>query len=867
MSSLSAEPKHAATISLRVKGMSCASCVGRVEKAIRAAPGVASASVNLATERAEVGFKTSPDAEAVVAAIHKAGYETPIETARFDIGKLSCASCVSRAEKAFKSIAGVVEANVNLATRTGTVRFLAGATNAEALAKAVSSAGYPTHEIAPDAPTKSKPDERQAEAKELFRAVVMALVLTTPVFALEMGAHLFPPVHMFVMQTIGMQTSRVVEFVLTALVLFGPGLRFFKTGILALWHGSPDMNALVALGSGAAFAYSTLVTFAPQLFPAGTSHVYFESAAVIVTLILVGRSLEARAKGRAGAAIEQLIGLKPRTARVLRAGAPAEVALDEVVIGDIVVVKPGEKVPVDGQVVEGSSFLDESMLTGEPRPVAKGVGGEVVGGTLNTTGSFNFKVTRIGADTVLAQIIRMVEQAQGAKLPIQALADKVTAWFVPAVIAVAALTFVVWFWLGPAPPLSYALIQMVAVLIIACPCAMGLATPTSIMVGTGRGAQLGILFRKGDALQTLANVTAIALDKTGTITKGRPELTDFLTAPGFEPAEVLAMVAAVEGRSEHPIAAAVAKAADQAGAIRRQVVNFVAKPGLGVEADVEGPQGSAGADRFMLWKFGRKNRHHVAVGADRYMAALGIDVGVFADAAARFGQGAKSPLYAAIDGKLAGLIVIADPISPTARQAVQALREQGLEVVMVTGDNRRTAEAVAKSVGIDQIVAEVLPDGKIEALRALRARHSAIAFVGDGINDAPALAEANVGLAIGGGTDVAIEAADVVLMAGDLRSAATAVALSRVTMRNIKQNLFWAFGYNIVLIPVAAGVLFPSFGILLSPMLAAGAMAFSSIFVVSNALRLRRFKPLFPTEPRSAVPVAATEGFRQAAAE
>jgi len=624
------------------------------------------------------------------------------------------------------------------------------------------------------------------------------------------------------------------------------------------------MNALVALGAGAAFAYSSLVTFAPGLFPAGTSHVYFESAAVIVTLILLGRSLEARAKGRTGAAIEHLIGLKPKTARVLRDGSLVDIALEDVTVGDIIVVKPGEKVPVDGQLVEGSSFVDESMLTGEPRPVIKVAGANVVGGTLNTTGSFSFRVTKTGADTVLAQIIHMVEQAQGAKLPIQALADKVTAWFVPVVIGVAALTFVVWLWLGPAPALSYALIQMVAVLIIACPCAMGLATPTSIMVGTGRGAQLGILFRKGDALQALANVTAIALDKTGTITKGRPELTDFLTAPGFDPAEVLAMVAAVEARSEHPVAAAVAKAAEQAGVVRKHVVNFAVKPGLGVEADLEGPHGATGADRFMLWKFGKKNRHHVAVGADRFMAALGIDFGMFGEAAARFGQDAKSPLYAAIDGRLAGLIVIADPVSPMARQAVQALRSQGLEVIMVTGDNRRTAEAVAESVGIDEVAAEVLPEGKIEALRALRARHHAIAFVGDGINDAPALAEADVGLAIGGGTDVAIEAADVVLMAGDLRSAATAVALSRVTMRNIKQNLFWAFAYNIILIPVAAGALYPAFGILLSPMLAAGAMGFSSVFVVSNALRLRRFATLLPE--RAGVSVAGVEGLRQAPA-
>ena len=668
------------------------------------------------------------------------------------------------------------------------------------------------------------------------------------------------------MSTVGMQASRIIEFALTAVVLFGPGLRFFRSGFPALWRGAPDMNALVALGSGAAFAYSTFVTFAPSVFPAGTSHVYFESAAVIVTLILLGRGLEARAKGRTGAAIERLIGLKAKSARVLREGAEVEIPLDEVLVGDIVLVKPGDKVPVDGQVIEGSSFVDESMLTGEPTPVTKGIGANVVGGTINTTGSFSFRVAKTGADTALAQIIRMVEEAQGAKLPIQALADKVTAWFVPAVMAIAALTFAIWLWLGPAPALSYALIQMVAVLIIACPCAMGLATPTSIMVGTGRAAELGVLFRKGDALQTLADVTAIALDKTGTITKGHPELTDFLVAPGFNRAEVLALVAAVEARSEHPIAVAIVAAAEQAGVARKQAVElaakrwwpfparrletngkqaakFAAKPGLGVEAEVEG--------------------RHVAVGADRFMVARGVDVAGFADAAARFGEAAKSPIYATIDGKLAGLIVVADPIAPRARQAVEALRGQGLEILMVTGDNRRAAEAIARAVGIDNVVAEVLPEGKIEALDQLRARHQTIAFVGDGINDAPALAKADVGLAIGSGTDVAIEAADVVLMSGDLNAAATAVALSRVTMRNIRQNLFWAFAYNIILIPVAAGALYPAFGILLSPMLAAGAMAFSSVFVVSNALRLRRFAP----PVRRGASFTEKEELRQAPAE
>ncbi|WP_036255575.1 heavy metal translocating P-type ATPase [Methylocapsa acidiphila] len=865
MSSKAADSNKPGAIRIRVEGMSCASCVGRVEKAILATPGVASASVNLATKQADVKFAGPADVDGVVAAIGKAGYETATDTARFEIDKMSCASCVSHAEKAFKSVPGVLEANVNLAAKTGSVRFVSGATTPDALAKAVSAAGYPTRQIKSDAPAESRRDEGRAEAESAMRAFALALALTAPIFIIEMGGHLIPHFHEFVMATIGMRASLLLQFALTSLVLFGPGRRFFTAGLPALWRAAPDMNALVALGSGAAYIYSSVVTFAPSLLPAGASHVYFESAAVIVTLILLGRSLEARAKGRAGAAIERLIGLRPKMARLVRGGAVVEVPLEQVAVGDIVLVKPGEKVPVDGRLVEGASFVDESMLTGEPKPAAKAVGAEVVGGTINTTGSFSFRVERIGADTVLAQIIRMVEDAQGAKLPIQALVDKVTGWFVPAVMAVAALTFVVWLWFGPQPSLTYALTLMVAVLIIACPCAMGLATPVSIMVATGRAAELGVLFRKGEALQTLSRITAIALDKTGTITKGRPELTDFIVAPGFDRDEVLALVAAVEARSEHPVAVAIVAAAKSAGVAQKlaveapaakgrrlfgswraeakikDAVGFAARPGLGVEAKVAG--------------------RHVVIGADRFLVGLGVDVSGFSEAAARLGEAAKSPLYASIDGRLAALIVVADPIAPGAPEAVAALRRLGLEILMVTGDNRRAAEAIAKTVGIDKVVAEVLPNGKIKALDELRTGHEAIAFVGDGINDAPALARADVGIAIGSGTDVAIEAADVVLMSGELAGAATAVALSRLTMRNIKQNLFWAFGYNIILIPVAAGALYPSFGLLLSPMLAAGAMAFSSIFVVTNALRLRRFAPLRPAvsmaDARGATPVPA----------
>jgi len=839
-----------ASVTMGIDGLRCASCVAKAEKAIRAVPGVSSASVNLAALRAEIGFSGQPDIASVAAAIRKAGFEPRTETAELAIDKLKCASCVGRAEKALARAPGVIEASVNLSTATGTVRFVPGLTNPRLLAKAATEAGYPAREIARDAPALPREDRHQAEARANLRAFVTAAALSAPVALAEMGGHVVPGVHELVMRTIGMQSLHLLEFVLTALVLLGPGRIFFTTGLPALLRGAPDMNALVALGAGAAFVASTLVTFAPGIFPAGMTNVYFESAAMIVTLILLGRTLEARAKGRTGAAIERLIGLSPKTARVMRAGAPVETALEDVIVGDIIQVRPGERVPLDGAVVEGASFVDESMLTGEPRPVTKGLGAEVVGGTINTTGSFSFRVEKTGADTVLAQIIRIVERAQGAKLPIQALADKVVAWFVPAVLALAVLTFLVWFWLGPQPSLATALTLMVAVLIIACPCAMGLATPTSIMVGTGRGAELGVLFRKGDALQTLSGVTALALDKTGTITKGRPELTDLLVAPGFDGAEVLALVAAVEARSEHPVAVAILAAAAREGAslvesgsaargkisgwsfwpssrsperaAGSRVAGFVAKPGLGVEAEVGG--------------------RRVVVGADRLMAAHGIDVSAFAEPARRFGDEAKSPLYAAIDGRLAGLFVVADPIPPTARQALETLRGLGLEIVMVTGDNRRTAEAVAKAVGIEKVVAEVLPEGKLAALRELKTRHRTIGFVGDGVNDAPALAAADVGIAIGAGTDVAIEAADVVLMSHDLGAVATAVALSRATMRNIKQNLFWAFAYNVVLIPVAAGVLYPAFGILLSPMLAAGAMAFSSVFVVTNALRLKSFR-------------------------
>ncbi|HRO59543.1 MAG TPA: copper-translocating P-type ATPase, partial [Burkholderiaceae bacterium] len=555
-------------------------------------------------------------------------------------------------------------------------------------------------------------------------------------------------------------------------------------------------------------------------------NVYFEAAAVIVALILIGRYLEARAKGRTSQAIRRLVGLQARTARVRRDGQVLELPIAEVRAGDVVEVRPGERLPVDGEVVEGSSYVDESMITGEPVPVEKQPGAEVVGGTVNQNGALAFRATKVGSDTLLSQIIRMVAQAQGSKLPIQAMVDRVTMWFVPAVMAAAVLTFSIWLIFGPSPALSFALVNAVAVLIIACPCAMGLATPTSIMVGTGRAAEMGVLFRKGDALQLLKDSRVVAVDKTGTLTRGRPELTDLVTAPGFDRGEVLARVATVEAKSEHPIARAIVDAAQGESLALGELADFESVTGYGVRASIDGVR--------------------VEIGADRFMGKLGLSVDVFAEQAQRLGHEGKTPLYAAIDGRLAAIIAVADPIRETTPAAIRALHELGLKIAMITGDNRHTAEAIARQLGIDEVVAEVLPGGKVDAIRRLKAEHGRVTYVGDGINDAPALAEADVGIAIGTGTDIAIEAADLVLMSGDLGGVPNAIALSRATIGNIAQNLFWAFTYNAALIPVAAGILYPVSGTLLSPMLAAGAMALSSVFVLGNALLLLRFEPPFP---------------------
>ncbi|MFU1479519.1 heavy metal translocating P-type ATPase [Roseovarius sp. C7] len=829
------------TLRLSLQNMSCASCVGRVERVLTALPGVSDVHVNLANETAQAQIAAPERITEIATALQEIGYPARTRNIRLNIASMSCASCVGRVYKALAVLPGVLDVNVNLASETATVTYLEGAVTVADLIKAASDSGYPATQ-AEDSSSQDAGARKNEEARDLARRTVVAATLALPVFLLEMGAHLVPGMHGLIGDTIGHRISWMIQFVLTTAVLFGPGRTFYIRGFPALLKGAPDMNSLVAVGTSAAYIYSLVALFAPTLPPAGSRAVYFEAAAVIVVLILLGRWLEARAKGRTGAAIQKLLGLQAKTARVMVDGEPQDVAIDRIVAGDILIVRPGERIAVDGELTEGSARVDESMITGEPVPVAKSVGDPVTGGTVNGSGAFHFRATRVGADTTLAQIIRMVEEAQGAKLPIQGLVDRITLWFVPAVMALALLTVIVWLLVGPSPALSYALVAGVSVLIIACPCAMGLATPTSIMVGTGRAAEMGVLFRKGDALQQLSSVDVVALDKTGTVTQGRPELTDLVLADSFDRAEVLALVAAVEAQSEHPIAEAIVRAAKVEGLARHDAKDFESITGHGVRAKVAGRE--------------------VLVGADRLMTREGLTIGDLADEERRLAEQGRTVLFAAIDGRVAAVIAVSDPVKPSSAAAIRALHAQGLKVAMITGDKRETAEAIAREIGIDHVIAGVLPDGKVAALEDLRGAGKRIAFVGDGINDAPALAHSDVGIAIGTGTDVAIESADVVLMSGDLRGVVNALEVSRSTMRNIRQNLFWAFGYNVALIPVAAGVLYPVSGLLLSPVLAAGAMALSSVFVLTNALRLRRVRPAMdetarPVSEASASPIPA----------
>ncbi|MYZ44930.1 heavy metal translocating P-type ATPase [Schauerella aestuarii] len=759
-----------------------------------------------------------------------------LPTFEFAIGGMTCTNCARRVEKALASVSGVATATVNPATERARVQLNTGGEppDAATLIAAVTHAGYDARLVESAADRKRVRAEHAEDSKRQTRSFMLALVLTLPVFALEMGAHMVPGVHHWIAMHIGETRNQWVQAILTTLVLFGPGRGFFVHGIRSLWQRSPDMNALVALGAGSAWVYSMVVMLAPSIMPPAAAHVYFEAAAMIVTLILLGRLLEARARGKTGAAIAKLAALQPQSARVRRDGAVVDVDIDDIVVGDVLIVRPGERFAVDGVVSEGRSYVDESMMTGEPAPVAKSAGDRVTGGTVNGQGSLAVAVAQVGEDTALAGIIRMVETAQGARLPIQARVDRVTAWFVPAMISAALVTFAVWLIVGPAPALSHALVNAVAVMIVACPCAMGLATPTSIMVGTGRAAAFGVLFRQGDALQRLRDVTLVAFDKTGTLTVGHPVMTDFVVVGPADRVATLRDLAALQSVSEHPVAQAVVDAARGEGLAWSTPSDVQAITGAGISGTV--------ADR------------HWVAGSMRLMRERGIDLGEEAARLTDWARAGKTPVCVTVDGVLVAVLAVADPLKAGAAEAIEALHAQGIQVAMITGDHEGTAHAVAQQLGIDIVHAEVLPDGKVAALAALRTTAAqrptprrdgppVLAFVGDGINDAPALAAADVGIAIGSGTDVAIESATVVLMGEDIRGVSTAIAISRATLRNIHQNLFWAFAYNAALVPLAAGALYPAFGILLSPVYAAAAMALSSVFVVSNALRLKRFVP------------------------
>ncbi len=746
----------------------------------------------------------------------------PAVTEVIGVGGMTCAACASRLERVLRRAEGVTAAAVNLAAEQAVVTFRPAAVALPALHAAIERAGYTVVPTVADAPERSLAEPTRSERRALGRAALLAWLLALPLFALEMLPMLIPALHHALLALVSEAALQRASLTLATLAQFGPGWRFYRKGWAAARAGSPDMNTLILLGTTAAYGYSAAATLFPTAFPAGTRHLYYEAAAMVIALTLLGKYLEARVKGQAGAAIRRLLDLQPKTARVIRNQQVIDLPVSAIRPGDLVAVRPGERIPADGVVTEGASFVDESMLTGEPLPAAKSVGCEVIGGTVNGRGSLAFRVERVGEDAALQRIARLVQTAQGAKPPIQDLADRVVGWLVPTALLAAMTTFGLWWRLAS---LDLAVVNAVAVLVIACPCAMGLATPTSILVSAGKAAQLGILFRKGRAVQALASLRTVVFDKTGTLTVGRPTLTDariVALPPGLSETEVLGWIAAVERHSEHPVAQAIVTAAAAAGWPQPSVADFAALPGLGVTATVAGRQ--------------------MAVGSRQLMETLGIDADGSRPVVDGLAGAGKTPMYAALDGRLVALLAVADEAKPTAAAAVARLRAAGLDVAMVTGDNRQAAQAMAARLGIAEVIAEARPEAKAEAVQAFRKR-GGVAFIGDGINDAPALASADVGIAIGAGTDIAIEAADVVLMSGDPNAAPSLIALARATMRNIRQNLFWAFAYNAALIPVAAGALYPAYGVLLSPILAATAMGLSSLFVVTNALRLQRWQP------------------------
>jgi len=805
---------------LAISGMHCASCVARVEKGLARLAGVKSASVNLASESASVEYDPNQvTPEDFISTVRDLGYDVKTQRISLPIQGMSCASCVLKVENALKAATGVVDASVNFGTEKADVTYIPGITGVSEFKKVVASAGnYQILEARQDEIEDVERQSRQRQLRALKHKVIVSAIGSILIMAGSM--------HRMISGLQGLDESlvRIVLFFMTTPIMLWAGSQFFKGAWSTLKHRTADMNTLVAVGTGTAYLYSTAITLFPNIlaFQGAGQHVYFDTAVMIITLILFGRLLEARAKGKTSEAIRRLMGLKPKTARVIRDGKEQDIPIEDVVVDDRLVVRPGEHIPVDGTVVDGQSSVDESMITGESMPVLKKPEDDVVGGTINKTGSFTFKATRVGKDTVLAHIIRLVQEAQGSKAPIQRLADKIASIFVPTVIAIALVTFIVWALLGPPPVLTRALLNFIAVLIIACPCALGLATPTAIMVGTGIGAEHGILIKGGESLETAHRITTVVFDKTGTLTHGEPVVTDIIPLAEHAKNEILRLAAAAEKRSEHPVGEAIVESAAQKGMAIPDPDMFESFPGMGVRAAV--------------------NLKEIRIGNLAFLEEYGIDTGTVREKMEELAAESKTGMIMTIDGKVSAILAVADTLKENASEVCRELTDMGIEVVLLTGDNHRTGEAIGRQLGVNRVIAGVLPKAKAEEIKRLQSEGKTVAMVGDGINDAPALAQADVGIALGTGTDVAMETSDITLMTDDLRGVIRAIHLSQRTLRTIKQNLFWAFIYNVIGIPIAAGVLFPFFGILLKPVFAAAAMSMSSVSVVTNSLRLRRFR-------------------------
>ncbi|ALV22626.1 heavy metal translocating P-type ATPase [Carnobacterium antarcticum] len=808
-----------------IEGMTCASCAQTVEKAAKKLPGVQEANVNLATEKLTIDYDQANLSEKdIQAAVADAGYQTmsPDVQKTFNIEGMTCASCAQTVEKAVGKLSGVSTVSVNLATEKMQIHYDPATVTASSITQAVADAGY---EAVEEVDSANEADEHQDKKavyiQSIWKRFWVSALFTVPLLYISMGHMLGAPLPEFLNPAMNPGVFAIAQLILTLPVIF-LGKKFFTVGFRALFKGHPNMDSLVALGTSAAFIYSAGATVGVFMgHPDYAMELYYESAAVILTLITLGKYIEALSMGKTSEAIKKLMGLAPKTARVIRNGQEVELAVADVQVGDSIVVKPGEKMPVDGTVTEGTTSVDEAMLTGESMPIEKNKGDNIIGGSINTNGTIQYEATKVGKDTALAQIIKLVEDAQGSKAPIAKLADTISGYFVPIVIGLALLSGLTWFVAGQSG--IFALTIIISVLVIACPCALGLATPTAIMVGTGKGAEHGVLIKSGVALEATHQVQTVVFDKTGTITEGKPKVTDIITTNGFLKDDLLLLAASAEKGSEHPLGEAIVNAAEEQKMTLLKTHDFSAVPGHGIEGTIN--------DQFVL------------LGNKKLMEERSISLGTLITVSDELAGQGKTPMYVAVDGQLAGIIAVADTIKENSRMAIEKLHRMGLEVAMITGDNTRTADAIAKQVGIDRVLSEVLPEEKANEVKKLQAEGKKVAMVGDGINDAPALAQADIGIAIGSGTDVAIESADIVLMRSDLMDVPTAIELSKATIKNIKENLFWAFAYNTLGIPVAMGILFLFGGPLLNPMLAGAAMSFSSISVLLNALRLKRFKP------------------------